>query len=66
MLERANHDWRAQMDMHSSDPGELGAFAYWLKQQYGLEIELIDGNIGAARNIVNEKKYTIFLLKYGA
>lgn len=66
MLERANHDWRAQFDMHASDPGELGAFAHWLKQQYGLQIEIVDGNIGSQRNIVNEKKYTLFLLKYGS
>ena len=69
MLERANSDWRLQYGIEDDTAvvvADLGAFAYWLKQQWGLEIEIVGGNIGAARNVRNEAKYTMFLLKYGS
>lgn len=40
------------------------AFVRFLKETYGLDIVLIDGNIGEDYNIIDEKKYTLFLLRY--
>lgn len=48
-----------------ADYMDEGAFFYYLKQNYGLEVELIDGKIAGDYHIVNEKKYLLFLLKFG-
>jgi hypothetical protein len=64
MLRRANADYRKQgfADERIGDD----AYVYYLKQKYGIEIELIDGKITSNYIIRDEKKYTIFLLKYGS
>jgi len=41
-----------------------GAFYYYLKQNYGLQVELIDGKISGEYAVINEKKYLLFLLKF--
>lgn len=41
-----------------------GSFYYFLQQNYGLRIELIDGNIAGEYHIVDEKKYLLFLMKF--
>ena len=64
MLRRANADFRKQGFTDKSIGG--GAYVYYLKQKYGIEIELIDGKITSNYIIRDEKKYTIFLLKYGS
>jgi hypothetical protein len=43
-----------------------GAFYYYVKQTYGLEVEVINGMIGQEYAIVDEKKYLMFLLKFGS
>lgn len=43
-----------------------GAFFYYLTQNYGLQVELIDGQITGEYAVVNEKKYLIFLMKFGS
>jgi hypothetical protein len=47
---------------------EIGqdAFYYYLKQNYGLQVETIDGKITGEYIVVNEKKYLIFLMKFGS
>jgi hypothetical protein len=45
------------------DP-DPGAFFYFLKQNYGLLVETVDGQITGDYAIVDEKKYLLFLLKY--
>jgi len=43
-----------------------GAFFYYLKQHYGLQVETIDGNITGEYAVVDEKKYLLFLMKFGS
>ena len=41
------------------------SFFHYLKQNYGLQVETIDSQITGDYAIVDEKKYLLFLLKYG-
>jgi hypothetical protein len=50
----------AEFNMNSS------AFFYYLKQNYGLLVETVDGKIAGEYAIVDEKKYLLFLLKFGS
>ena len=50
----------AEFNMNSS------AFFYYLKQNYGLQVETIDGNIAGDYAVVDEKKYLLFLIKFGS
>ena len=64
MLYRARQDFltlTAQAWEYDVDPG---AFFYYLKQNYGLQVDTIDSQITGDYVIVNEKKYLLFLLKY--
>ena len=47
---------------------EMGqdAFYYYLRQNYGLQVETVDGKITGDYAVVDEKKYLIFLLKFGS
>jgi hypothetical protein len=45
---------------------DLGAFFYYLRQNYGLQVETVDGKITGEYAVVNEKKYLIFLMKFGS
>jgi hypothetical protein len=63
MLRRANKDFHQQ---GFTDGIGDGVFAHYLKQRYGIAIELINGKITSNYYITDEKKYTIFLLKYGS
>lgn len=42
-----------------------GAFYYYLERNYGLRVELIDGQIAGEYSVIDEKKYLLFLLKFG-
>lgn len=44
----------------------MGAFFYYLKQNYGLQVELIDGQIAGEYSVIDEKKYLMFLMKFGS
>jgi hypothetical protein len=65
MLRRAHNDY-IKLTEQAGIAHELGsgAFEYYLKQTYGIQTELIDGHITAHYVILDEKKYTMFLLKY--
>jgi len=66
MLRRAKDEFIKLTDQASIEYTiDDGAFFYYLEQNYGVEVELIDGKIAGEYNIVNEKKYLLFLLKYG-
>ena len=43
-----------------------GAFFYYLRQNYGLQVELKDGKIAGEYAVVDEKKYLLFLMKFGS
>lgn len=42
-----------------------GAFYHHLEKNYGLAVELIDGHIAGEYSVIDEKKYLLFLLKFG-
>ena len=67
MLRRAKEDFIKLTDQASIEYeiGE-GAFYYYLQHNYGLKIELIDGKISQNFYVSDEKKYLMFLLKYGS
>jgi len=48
-----------------ADYMDEGAFFYYLRQNYGLQVELIDGKIAGEYAVVDEKKYLLFLIKFG-
>jgi hypothetical protein len=54
-----------QQEAEESDT-DPGAFFYYLKQTYGLQVETVDGNIAAEHVVVDEKKYLMFLMKFGS
>ena len=64
MLFRARQDFltlTTQAWEYDTDPG---AFFYFLKQNYGLQVATLDGKITSEYAVVDEKKYLLFLLKY--
>ena len=67
MLRRARQDW-LRLTEQAAIEYDLGesAFYYYLQQNYGLKVELIDGKIAGDYTVVDDKKYMIFLLKYGS
>lgn len=67
MLYKARQDFlfftlndRSSLD-YDPDPG---AFFHYLKQNYGLQVETISGQITGEYAVVDEKKYLLFILKY--
>lgn len=68
MLYAARSDFMKLTDQAANEfnDGDQGAFYYYLQRQYGLKMELIDGKITANYVITDEKKYTMFLLKYAS
>lgn len=45
-------------------PISQNLFWSWLKEEYGLVPKLVDGNISEDYEVVDEKLYTMFLLKF--
>jgi hypothetical protein len=67
MLRRARVDFIQLFDQAGEYyPDEEGAFYYYLEQNYGLRVELIDGQIAGEYGVVDEKKYLMFLMKFGS
>jgi hypothetical protein len=66
MIRRAKADYELLMQEAPLSSGQVSAFKYYMKQHYGLEMELIDGMITSNYYIMDEKKYIIFLLTYGS
>jgi hypothetical protein len=65
MLYAARSDFMKLTEQSSADTESVhSAFYYYLQRNYGLKMELIDGKITSNYVITDEKKYTLFLLKY--
>lgn len=45
-------------------PMSQNLFWSWLKEEYGVVPKLIDGNISEDYEVIDEKLYTMFLLKF--
>lgn len=46
--------------------GQFDAFAFedYIEENYGIKMNIVDGNITDGYKVMDEKKYLIFLLKY--
>lgn len=65
MLKRARHDYHKLVKQEGNDPND-GSFYIYMESQHGLRVILEGGLIGAHYEIVDEKKYVMFLMKYGS
>ena len=65
MLRSAKNEF-VELTQHA--PAEFdvddGAFYYYLKQNYGLQVATIDSKITSDYAVIDEKKYLLFLLKF--
>ena len=52
--------------MQDTASGEFDAFDFedYIEANYGIKMNIVDGNITDGYKIMDEKKYLIFLLKY--
>jgi hypothetical protein len=56
---------RAKTEYGTVD-GNKESFYVWLKETYGIKLQFTpDGDLQLENEIVDEQKYTIFLLKFG-
>jgi len=52
--------------MRDTASGEFDAYDFedYIEANYGIKMQIVDGNITDGYKIMDEKKYIIFLLKY--
>ena len=52
--------------MRDAMNGEFDAFDFedYIEENYGIKMNIVDGNITDGYKIMDEKKYIVFLLKY--
>lgn len=66
MLRSARIEYFKLMEQAAPEyDADEGAFFYYIKENYGLQVELIDGKIAGEYAVVDEKKYLMFLIKFG-
>lgn len=51
-------------DFDSQHGGDLNLFKRYMKEHFGLLIDVADGNIGPTYRVTDDAKYTLFVLKY--
>jgi hypothetical protein len=65
--------WRrlrlAFKDYENSDHGPYGepnfaSFKYFMERRYGMRVDMTGSNIAGTYQVIDEKKYSLFLLKY--
>lgn len=70
---KRNEYWRmlkaAWNDYQANDLGPYGepnfdSFNILMERRYGLRVNMTGGNIDSSYQIIDEKKHTLFLLKY--
>jgi hypothetical protein len=66
MLYNARQEYLKLTDQESAEFNmNSGAFFYYLKQHYGLQVETVDSKITGDYAVVDEQKYLLFLLRFG-
>ena len=65
-LARKEFDQLNSINVSDSSIGASLQFKIWLSDAYGIEMQYEGTNISGKFTIVDEQKYTIFLLKHGA
>lgn len=72
--EKRNRYWgwlqAAWRDYQEADHGPYGepnfsSFKYFMEKTYGLRVNMVGSNIDSSYQIIDDSKYTLFLLKYG-
>jgi hypothetical protein len=67
MLYKARQEYLKLTDQEAAEFNmNTSAFFYYLKQNYGLQVETVDGKITGEYAVMDEKKYLLFLLKFGS
>jgi len=57
----ADYEYNHNGDVYETD---LSSFDRWMQQHWGIAITIVDSCLGSTYQIVDEKKYTLFMLKY--
>ena len=52
--------------MQDAKNGQFDAFDFedYIEEKYGIKMNIVDGNITDGYNIMDEKKYIVFILKF--
>ena len=67
MLYNARQEYLKLTDQEAAEFNiNTSAFFYYLKQHYGLQVETVDGKITGEYTVIDEKKYLLFLMKFGS
>ena len=61
---RAAHIDYEQNENHGYYEPTLNGFKSWMERKWGVKVEFIDGNISSTYSVVDEPKYSMFILKY--
>ena len=61
---RTAHVDYEQNENHGYYEPTLNGFKAWMERKWGVKVEFIDGNISAMYTVVDEPKYSMFILKY--
>ena len=69
-LKRANEDFRSNkpprvMNGYTDFMAEKRAFEQWMLDQWGLEVVVEQDGYSPYYTVIDEKKYLLFLMKYG-
>ena len=72
-IERRDRYWRmlraAWSDYQANELGPYGepnfaSFNYYMERRYGMRVNMTGGNIDSSYQILDDKKHTLFILKY--
>ncbi len=64
MLRAAWADYQSNDVEHYGEP-DLASFNYFMERRYGLRVNMTGGNIDSSYQIIDDKKHSLFILKYG-
>jgi hypothetical protein len=60
-----NEHWARLKRSRLDCDGISGNYPKWLEEQYGLRVHMTNGMITDDYTVIDEKKYLVYLLKYG-
>jgi hypothetical protein len=63
MLRMARDEYVELVDRTEHGPNNE-SFYYFMQQNYGIKVNLIDGKIDSSYQIVDERKHMLFMMKY--
>ena len=57
----ADYEYNHNGDVYETD---LRSFDRWMQQHWGVSITIVDSCLGSTYQVIDEKKYMLFMLKY--